>query len=131
MRVLDILPYQKEQLPIPKENISLTNGRLLAYRGPLTTSEPEIVVDSAVYSGPGNLIVIVSLENTPNHGRLLHASLSYPSRDPSWNEIKAVRYTFYPKWMDVMMVLPDEADYVNFHKHCFQMWQCPEKWGLR
>ena len=79
---------------------------------------------------PGGLKVIATLDPTPR-GTLLHVSLSYARRDPSWDDLKQIRYAFYPADIDVMLVLPRIADYVNVHEHCFQLWQCPAPWGLR
>lgn len=74
--------------------------------------------------------VCASLDSTP-HGRLLHVSLSYPDRYPTWDDIKAVRYAFYPATVDGAMMLPADGYYVNVHEFCMQMWQTPAHWGIR
>lgn len=81
------------------------------------------------YRASDGMRIIASLDGTP-HGRLLHVSLSYADRDPSWEDIRAVRDAFYPEDVDVMMVLPRAADYVNVHEHCFHLWQTPTVWGI-
>ena len=85
----------------------------------------------AVYEGPNHLAVVVTIDNTPRFGPLLHVSLSYSRRDPFWSEIKAAREAFFPSDVDVMMMLPREADYVNLHPHTFHLVQTPERWGLQ
>ena len=89
------------------------------------------VLCMAVYRAPNGINIIVTLDNTPNYGPLLHASMSHRRRDPYWEEIKAMRETFFPADLDVMMVLPREADYVNVHEHCFHLWETPQPWALR
>ena len=86
---------------------------------------------AAAYDGPKGLRVIVSLDITRQFGTLLHTSLSYASRDPTWAEIKALRQAFFPDTVDAMMMLPASQDYVNLHPHTFHVVQCPERWGLR
>ena len=58
-------------------------------------------------------------------------ALSYADRYPTWDDIKAVRYAFYPSGVDVMMMLPQDGDYVNVHEFCMQMWQTPVEWGMQ
>lgn len=93
--------------------------------------EPSPYSQGARYSGPQELAVIASLDDTPQHGVLLHASLSYRDRDPDWATIRAVRDLFYPVDVDVAMILPREEDYVAVHPHCFHLWETPTAWGLR
>jgi hypothetical protein len=81
--------------------------------------------------GPNGLGVIVTIDNTPRFGSLLHVSISHHRRDPLWSEIKALREVFFPPDIDVMMMLPRESDYVNLHPHTFHLIQTPERWDLR
>jgi hypothetical protein len=83
------------------------------------------------YMGPNNVAVIATIDHTPRFGNLLHCSISHRKRDPFWDEIKAMRQVFFPSWVDVMMMLPAEEDYVNVHEHTFHLQQCPERWGIR
>lgn len=85
----------------------------------------------AAYDGPNGLVVVMTIDNTPRFGPLLHVSLSYRKRDPFWSEIKAAREAFFPPDIDVMMMLPAERDYVNLHPHTFHLIQTPERWDLR
>lgn len=80
--------------------------------------------------GKYGLRVLVTIDPTP-HGRLLHVSISHKHRYPTWEEIKAVREAIYPADIDVMMMLPQEADYVNLHPNTFHLWQTPREWGVQ
>lgn len=79
---------------------------------------------------PSGFIVSATIDNTAKFGPLIHVSMSYPDHDPSWQEIKWVRELFYNTETDVMMVLPREELYVNFHQHCFHLWQTPSDWDM-
>lgn len=100
-------------------------------RGLPQSQEQTQFLAAASYDGPKQLAVLASIDNTGRWGPLLHVSLSYADRDPSWMEIKAARETFFPADVDVMMVLPRQEDYVNLHAHTFHLWQTPERWGMR
>lgn len=76
------------------------------------------------------MVVAATMDQT-HHGALLHVSISYADRDPTWVEIKHVRAAFYPASIDVMMMLPAEADYINVHEHCFHIIQTPVAWGVQ
>jgi hypothetical protein len=124
-------------LKIPEGDIKLKNGMLLKYRGKGNiTGEYERhqqahgLVEAGEWVTSDRLVVVATIDNH-EHGRLLHVSISYPKRDPSWGIIKAVRDAFYPPDVDVAMMLPRQEDFINLHQHCFQMHQLPEKWGLR
>jgi hypothetical protein len=134
-RVTEIGKVQNKvgSLHIPTTDVKLSNGLLLR----LQSIEPQIpdsgkyqVLEYGIWQAADKLRVIASLDRT-HHGVLLHVSCSYPKRDPAWGVIKAIRYAFYPATIDVNMVLPRDGDYVNLMTHCFQMWQDPEKWGVK
>ena len=76
------------------------------------------------------LSIIKSIDKTPKWGELLHVSMSRPDRYPSWNEIIEVKLHFFGDLKDSMMVIPKRTDYVNVHKNCFHLWECPESWDL-
>ena len=86
--------------------------------------------DAHVWQTANGLLVLASMGDVPSHGELLHVSVSYASRDPSWSEIRAIRDLFYPSTLDAMMVLPRAEDYVNLHPHTFHLWQTPTVWGI-
>jgi len=102
------------------------------YRGMIRQScgveEAAGMLDYVAYVGPV-YTVMVTLDNT-KHGVLLHASLSRQDTDPTWSEIKAMKVVVFGD-MDVMMVLPKQALYVNVHPFCYHLWQMPTDWGIR
>lgn len=50
-----------------------------------------------------------------------HLTISRVDRYPSWDEIAKARYALLPGDMNVVMVLPPMADYINIHPFCFQL----------
>lgn len=121
----------KTRLPravLPEGDKTLADGRLLKR---LADFRPDPCSQGAIYETSDGLRVIASMDDTVEHGVLLHVSASRRDRDPSWDEIKMIREAFYPLSVDVMMVLPRAEDYVNIHEHCFHLWQTPESWGIR
>ena len=82
------------------------------------------------YRSKERFFVMISLDDTARFGLLLHVSMSFPNRYPTWTEIKACRNTFFPADSDVMMILPEEKLYVNVAKNCFHLWQTPSAWGM-
>jgi hypothetical protein len=109
---------------LPSWDLRLADGRQLKFKGGF-----DFVPGSRVFATANGMRVIASLDDTP-HGRLLHVSISYASRDPSWEDIKQVRSAFFPDDVDTMMLLPKAADYVNLHEHAFHVWQTPVEWGV-
>lgn len=114
---------------VPDGHVKLADGRVLR-RGGRHVGTDETPQEGGWWRAPDGMTVIASLDLTPAHGRLLHVSLAYRTRDPSWKDIRLVRDAFYPETVDVMMVLPRAEDYVNTHEHCFHLWQTPTTWGL-
>ena len=132
---------QARRLPLRKGDITLSDGRklreIIGYADFLRqqvkmneATRKAIVQMRGWRHAPTNLLVTGSVNLTDRFGYLLHLSLSYPDHDPSWDEIKMIRYAFYPEDVDVMMVLPRVAHYVNVHEHCYQMYQCPQEWNI-
>lgn len=122
---------RRQDAPKPQA-IRLNDGQILRFIERVTMRDPATgtVCHALYFNGPKQLKVIASIDPTP-HGALLHVSLSYPNRDPSWDVIKAIRAAFYGDDIDVMIVLPKAEDYVNRHDHCFHLWETPKKWGIR
>ena len=85
--------------------------------------------DIAVFGSNTNCAVIRSIDPTPKHGKLLHCSISHPTRYPTWDEIKAMKESFFGD-VDAMMVLPRQELYVNLHPRTFHLWTMPEAWDL-
>ena len=86
-------------------------------------------IHSRQYGGRPGLVIFASSDRTP-HGRILHVSMSYADRDPTWGEIKAVRAAFFPDDIDVMQMLPRSGTYVNFATRAFHLWEVPGEWGI-
>ena len=53
-----------------------------------------------------------------------HASISHPSRYPTWDEIAHARYSLVPGGVTMAMLLPPQSEFVNVHTNCFHLWQC-------
>jgi hypothetical protein len=64
----------------------------------------------------GECSVIVTRE-----GGRWHLSIAHHARDPTWDEIAQARYRILPDAAWLAIVLPPRAEYVNLHRHCFQM----------
>lgn len=82
------------------------------------------------WSGPREMAIGASID-TSEHGALLHVSASYPKALPSWAAMTALRTFFFPDTVDVAMIIPRRADYVNLHSYCFHLWAIPVNWGIR
>ena len=87
--------------------------------------------DVRVYRHEGSgMTIIASLDQSRAWGPLLHVSIAFASRSPSWREIKALKALFYGDSIACMMVLPEADNYVNAHQNCFHLWQTPERWDM-
>jgi hypothetical protein len=118
---------------LPEGDVRLPDGRLLKRFGVELEAEvaPGVIQRQRAWQCPPiSLRVIGSDEQTP-HGLLLHVSLSHPNKLPTWEEVTMVRDAFFGADIDVMMVLPQAADYVNAHPYVFHLWQTPTTWGMR
>lgn len=130
--------WQRRRLKLPKGDIKLADGRVLRRIIGYDLSKipsNKITVNSFLESAgwrhvPTDLIVSAGVEDSARWGPLLHASMSHSDHDPSWATIKLVRECLFPMDMDVGMILPRRADYVNIHQHCFHLWQLPQEWGM-
>lgn len=110
---------------LPARNLRLPDGRLLVYQGPYQ----ERGLNGGSWVSADGLRVIASMDPDRRYGTSLHVTLSYHERDPAWEDILQVRYTFYPLDIDVMMVLPMDGFYVNDHQHVFQLHPTPGAWS--
>lgn len=113
-------------------------GRLVLYRQPehpafKAAMEREYCFDFTTWQErkSSNALRVVCSSDKTLHGQLLHVSISHQGHLPSWREIREARALFFPDDIDVMMVLPKAADYVNLHQFTFHLWQTPFKWGIR
>jgi len=119
---------------VPYGDVRLRDGRLLrqdAHELEYEVAPGVIQVQRSWYCEPIKLAVIASDEPTAAHGQLLHVSLSHPHKLPEWETVTMVRDAFFGADIDVMMVLPQAADYVNVHRYTFHLWQTPTTWGMR
>lgn len=66
----------------------------------------------------------VLVTKTPRIG--WHLSIAHDSRYPTWDEIAQARYRLLPEGIWCAMYLPPPEEYVNLHRFCFQIQQCPE-----
>lgn len=96
------------ELHIDKKSENLLNKQF--YRN------SEIKIQHCYY-GPRDLSIIHSIDNGKNH-----ISISTPNRQPSWKEIKEVKYTLLPK-IEMVIILPSEHEYVNLHEYCFHLYE--------
>jgi hypothetical protein len=60
-----------------------------------------------------------------------HLSISHPTRNPTWEEIKAARYDLCPHDITMAMILPPTDEYVNLHNFCFHLHQIADDGPLR
>lgn len=132
--------YQRRRLKLPKGDIILADGRklrpILGYERHMRSlpidefTKRSIHVVAGWNHTPTGLVVSASIGDSGTWGPLLHVSMSYPDHDPTWDEIKLVREAFFPGDMDAMIMLPRASNYVNAHKHCFHIYQCPQEWRI-
>jgi hypothetical protein len=95
-----------------------------------TTPYGQNVTEWRWWSGPKELAVGASID-TSEHGPLLHVSASQPKHWPTWETMGALRSFFFPDTVDVAMIMPRRADYVNLHNYCLHCWQIPVDWSLQ
>lgn len=143
-----MLDVERPVLAVPHEEmIVLSDGRRLRrwaasdprkrmVSDPITRSGGAIR-DIDGWDGPQGLIVICTLDDT-HLGPLLHASVSYQKRDPTWHDLKCVRYALFPRDIDVCMILPRDELYVagvpgapgGMDSHVFHLNQTPAGWDM-
>lgn len=78
-----------------------------------------------------NLAVICGREPLGPQGELRwHLSVSHAKRNPTWEEIRDLRYALVPDETMMAMFLPPRVQYVNAHKYCFHLYEVEEQPGL-
>ena len=82
------------------------------------------------YITDNGLSIICSIDFTDEWGPLKHISISHPKRLPFWHDVVEIKDRLMGD-IDAMMVMPKSEDYVNLHNYCFNIWQCPQDWGIR
>ena len=56
-----------------------------------------------------------------------HFSISHPTRYPTWEEMRNVRYELIPDDLYMVMILPPKREYVNLHPNCFHWYEAGPK----
>lgn len=102
--------------------------KLREIKAPAYPAEPEMTNIRAYVTDNG--LTILYSEDITRWGSLKHISISHPKRLPFWHDVVEIKEKLMGD-LDCMMVLPKKEDYVNLHRYCFQIWQCPEGWGIR
>lgn len=70
----------------------------------------------------GGVFVILSLDEMYKGEKWDHILIARIDREPSWAEIKEVRYSFFPDDVEVFQILPPKNEYVNVFEYCFHLW---------
>lgn len=52
---------------------------------------------------------------------MIHLSVSHSNRIPSWEELKSIKYHFFPD-LPMVMHFPKRSDYVNLHPFCMHLY---------
>lgn len=78
------------------------------------------------WASKSGMCVIASYDDEA-HGRLLHISVSWDRREPTWPELLDVQGGFAPT-LPMMMVLPTPQQYVNNHQFALNMFEIPKGW---
>lgn len=88
---------------------------------------PSPVADCKAYRTDNNLAVICGQEFCGPHGELRwHLSVSHNKRNPTWEEIRDLRYALVPDEAMMCMFLPPRSEYVNAHLYCFHLFEIEE-----
>lgn len=76
------------------------------------------------FSTSNHLAVICGREPCGPGGALRwHLSVSHPKRNPTWEEIRDLRYALIPNEVMMAMFLPPRSQYVNAHPYCFHLYE--------
>jgi len=70
---------------------------------------------------PASSIIITAGE------RWRHVSTSCADRLPTWEELKHVRYKFFPEDVEVIQLFPPKKEYRNCHPYCLHLWWCKDR----
>lgn len=123
---------QYRRLPLPDTptlTLTLDDGRTLVLdrRAEMPLKTPGNS-PSCSYMGHGFLVVI-SRSIHPQHGQLLHASISHVSGQlPQWYLLKALKRAIFPDNVAAMIPIPEDQSYVNIAE-ALHIIQTPGPWG--
>jgi len=71
-----------------------------------------------------NLTVICGREPLGPNGELRwHLSVAHNKRNPTWEEIRDLRYLLVPDDVTMAMFLPPRSQYINLHNFCFHLYE--------
>ena len=73
----------------------------------------------SVYKINDDLNVIITVDGPE---KIYHLSISHQERYPTYDEIKSIKYTFFPD-RHLVMHFPSDKDYVNIHANCFHLFE--------
>lgn len=130
-----------KEFRLPACDCPMADGRVLHYRG---RSAPEdigvgVYVTLSAWDSDDGLRVLASLDPLPHtqvrraKQRYLHLSISRADRYPGWDEqLQIVAAIAGPpgSHVDMAMIRPRAADYINRHAYTFHWWELPVEWGL-
>lgn len=52
-----------------------------------------------------------------------HLSISTPSAQPSYRELKEARYKFLPNDIYAAQIFPPKEEFINVHPYCFHLFE--------
>ena len=77
------------------------------------------------FRSANNLSIICGREPCGPKGELRwHLSISHHHRNPTWEEIRDLRYQLIPNEVMMAMFLPPMEEYINEHRYCFHLYEC-------
>jgi len=66
----------------------------------------------------GECAVFISID-----GGRWHMSISHHNRLPTYEELKGARYKLLDDNLNMAMIFPPKAEFVNVHPYCLHLWQ--------
>jgi hypothetical protein len=125
------------ELHIPACDLRCADNRLLIYRGraPAIDAGGGVPLQLSAWRSEDGLALAASLDRLPHLAlsssrRYLHVSISRADRLPDWPELLAAVEALAGPDIDMAMIKPRRADYVNLHDYCLHFWQLPVEWGV-
>lgn len=83
---------------------------------------------TAFYRAKNGLTVLCGREPAGHRGMLLwHLSVAHPTRYPTWEELKELRYQLCPDEITMGVLFPPKDQWVNLHDNCFHLWEVGDK----
>lgn len=56
-------------------------------------------------------------------GIMEHISVSFPNRNPTWDEMCIAKDVFWPEEEECYELHPKRSEYINIHPHCLHIWR--------